>query len=429
MSETLEEVPRTVSKQVYSDDVTEKAEKLSYFVVDRPANAPAGLMNAEYNMIKGAAAGTTMLFTAPLIGAYEEAKDKEGVWNITKSAAVGLGKGTYRGVVGGAGIAATGVVTGTNQLRLGLTESAPEPGQGRTLKEQWQHVISTPYTNLCSNKESESFQADLEQLVAEGAIPAVKRDHDGKEVPHTYQFFIQDEPKDLVQGLGFAQYNAVKGFVAGAALAVSAPFVDAIEKYNETNEQGVKGGIEGAVQGFGGGAARGLVGGFMLMGSGIAYGAVNAVKGLGSLNNITKGAELAEEAQNDYNRLYDGPILSMVLQKGQGLEDFIISEEERLKKEAEEKAAFEEAKAEWYRQHPGEIHESDKVPELPFDLTALVPSVSTLTAPITAVGSLNPFAEDEVRPAGGGIVLVGQGEFEKTGPSASSAEQEELISQ
>jgi hypothetical protein len=79
MSESLEEAPRsnTVSKQVYADDVIEKAEKMSYFVVDRPANIPQAMTNGEYNIVKGTAAGMTMFFTAPFIGAYEEAKDKE----------------------------------------------------------------------------------------------------------------------------------------------------------------------------------------------------------------------------------------------------------------------------------------------------------------------------------------------------------------
>jgi hypothetical protein len=273
------------------------------------------------------------------------------------------------------------------------------------LKENWEHIVSTPYTALCSNKESPSFQADVEQMIAEGTIPAVKRDHEGKEVPYSYQFFITEEPKDLIHGLGFAQYNTVKGVCAGAALAVSAPFLDAVEKYNQTDEEGQKGGFEGAVQGFGAGAARGLVGGFMLAGSGLAYGAINTVKGLGSLNNITKGAALAEEAKSDFDRLYEDPIMSVVLQKGQGLEDFIVEEEVRKKKEAEEKAAFEEAKAEWYRVHPGEVHPSDKVPEFPVDLTSWVPAVSTL----------NPFAScSDITAAGGGVFVVGEDQFTKT---------------
>jgi hypothetical protein len=390
MSESLEALPRTndtVSKQVYADEVVEKAEKMGYFVVDRPANAPQALTSGQYNIIKGAAAGGTMLFTAPFIGAYEEAKDKEGYWEVTKAAATGFAKGTQRGVFGGAGVAATGVVTGTNQLRIGFTDSPPEPGQGRTLKETWEHIISTPYTQLVANKEPASFQADVEQLIAEGAIPAVKRDHEGKEVPYTYQFFITDEPKDLVEGLGFAQYNAIKGFIAGGALAASAPILDSIKMYKETNDEGVQGGFEGAVQGLGAGAARGFVGGMMLLGAGLAYGATNTVKGLGSLNNITKGADLVVQAQSDYDRLYDGPIMSLVLQKGQGLEDFIVEEEARKAKEAEEKAAFEAAKAEWYRTHPGEIHESDKVPEPLITLNTFVSPLATLTTGVTTLAS------------------------------------------
>ena len=241
---------------------------------------------------------------------------------------------------------------------IGFTQTRAEPGQGRGLHENFRHVTDTPYTDLCLNRESESFQADLEAMIADGSLK--KYDAEGREIKYQYQFFVTNEPKDLFEGLSGLQYNVGKGFLAGAALAVSAPVLDAIEKYNETDDKGVKAGFEGAVEGLGSGLARGFVGGFCLLGAGMAYGASQALKGVGSLNNITKGTELANEALADYDRLTEAPIMSLVLQKGLGLEDFLIQEDERLQTEQEAKEKAELEKKEWYRLNPGLVHPSDQ---------------------------------------------------------------------
>ena len=85
--------------------------------------------------------------------------------------------------------------------------------------------------------EPESFQAELEQLIAEGKLPPKQFDVEGREIPYTYQFFLTDEPSDFYSGMQSCQYNVGKGIVAGAALAVSAPLVDCIEKFNEVSIQ------------------------------------------------------------------------------------------------------------------------------------------------------------------------------------------------
>lgn len=362
MAEQLEAVVRAPKKDDthFPPDIRAKAEQLSYFHVDRPSNAIDGIANSEYNFIKGAVAGPVMLVTAPFIGASEEMKGKQGFYDQATSATVGFGNGLVRGVTGCASLVATGVVTGTNQLRAGFTQTRAEPGQGRGLHENFRHVVDTPYTDLCLNKESESFQADCEAMIADGSLK--KFDADGREIKYQYQFFVTNEPKDFFEGLGGLQYNVGKGFLAGAALAASAPILDAIERYHETDDKGVKAGFEGAVEGLGAGLARGLVGGFCLLGAGMVYGASQAVKGLGSLQNITKGTKMANEAMQDYDRLTDAPIMSLVLQKGLGLEDFLLQEEERLQKEQEAKEKAEFEKKEWYRLNPGLIHPSDQQP-------------------------------------------------------------------
>jgi len=214
-------------------------------------------------------------------------------------------------------------------------------------------------------------------------VPEKKFDHTGKEVPHTYQFFITDEPADFVEGFGQGQYNLGKGFITGVVLGFSAPIVDAQEFYDKedpefreekqkeydallaeleataategrtlTEEEkppaikpeDVRAGFEGGVKGLGQGAARGFVGGMLLFFSGAAYGLLQTAKGFASLKNIPMMAHFIDQTEEDYERIKNDPIKKFILQKGYGLEEYIIADKEA--KEAE-KVRFEKARDEW----------------------------------------------------------------------------------
>lgn len=239
----------------------------------------------------------------------------------------------------------TGAITGSNQFYLGVVKAKPNPGHGKDIYENWQHVVYTRYLELASNTEPESFRSELNQLIEDGILPEVKLDCNGVEVPYTYQFFMTDEPSDMIEGFGMLQYNSVKGLIAGTTLAVSSPFVDASDKYQDldgdyTDNHAValeprKGGLEGAVKGFGQGLARGFVGGLVLTGAGMIHGAQQFGRGFIALKNLPMVVDMGKQAADDYERLRSDPVYSFVFQKGYGLEEFIVAETERLREEEE----------------------------------------------------------------------------------------------
>lgn len=295
----------------------------------------------------------------------------------------GFGTGLVRGFAGLPAITLAGLVTGSNQFYLGVYKAPPNPGHGLTTEENWRHIVYSKYLNLVSNKEPKQFKEELAYLIEQGLVPEKKFDHTGKEVPHTYQFFITDEPADFVEGFGQGQYNFGKGFITGVVLGLSAPIVDAQEFYDKedpefreekqkeydallaeleataategrtlTEEEkppaikpeDVRAGFEGGVKGLGQGAARGFVGGMLLFFSGAAYGLLQTAKGFASLKNIPMMAHFIDQTEEDYERIKNDPIKKFILQKGYGLEEYIIADKEA--KEAE-KVRFEKARDEW----------------------------------------------------------------------------------
>ena len=245
----------------------------------------------------------------------------------------------------------TGSITGGNQFYLGVVKAKPNPGHGRTLEENWRHVVYTRYLELCSNKEPEHFQKELNELIEEGILPAEKVDCNGVIVPYTYQFFMTDEPNDMVEGFGQFQYNSAKGFIAAVTLQASAPVVDCQEKYEEIDEKGEKGGFEGGVKGFGQGVARGFVGATILTLAGLAYGTGQFLKGFVSLKNIPFLVDFSKKAGEDYERLREDPIYSFIYQKGYGLEEFILEEEKRILEEEEKLVEFRKKRDEYRIEH------------------------------------------------------------------------------
>jgi hypothetical protein len=207
--------------------------------------------------------------------------------------------------------------------------------------------------------------------VAEGILPPLHKNVDGTECEHYYQFFMTQEPDDIIEGFGAMQYNAGKGFIAGSVLAVTAPFKDAHDRFVEvrSTEEGnlcVKetdeiGGFEGGVRGFGEGAARGFVGWWVLTAAGAAYGAGQFARGFVSLKNIPMFVAASNTAVDEYWRLTKDPIKKLVLQKGFGLEDWLVADhaaEEEFK--ASEAIRVGGLKTTWESENKGQEYPGEK---------------------------------------------------------------------
>lgn len=70
---TIGEGQKEVVAHHYKPEISEKANELSYFLVDPPKNIIEGIANSEYNLAKGVLAGTALAVTAPFICSYDEA--------------------------------------------------------------------------------------------------------------------------------------------------------------------------------------------------------------------------------------------------------------------------------------------------------------------------------------------------------------------
>lgn len=289
----------------------------------------------------------------------------------------GFGRGVVRGFAGITTIPIAGSITAANQFYVGIYKAPPNPGHGENSSENWEHIVYSKYLDLAFNKEpfedvdelgsakknNPRFKRDLEKFIKAGLIPEKKFDCNEVEVPYTYQFFVTDEPADFIDGFGMGQYNAGKGFIAGCVLAASAPIVDTMDSYsfnlkkqekdqNEANDEIVAAtgieeyrkdievsqlqAVEAATAGFGKGVVRGFVGGVVLTFAGLTYGVISLAKGLFSIKNIPLCYKFTGDCMRDYERLKGDPIQSFVLQKEYGLEEFIVKEEARLEKAAED---------------------------------------------------------------------------------------------
>lgn len=323
------EIPKVVVPTV-TEDVRLKAQSISFFHVDEPRNVVDGIVSTEYNLLKAGIAAPVLFITAPFVGATDEALKYDDVLAKTQGVFVGFGRGFVRGVSGGAALVMTGVISGGHQLYKGVCEAADRPGEGRGVMASCQHILNSNYCDLVLNIESDSFQTDLDALIAADKLKAFELDAEGKEVPvdHSYQFFITDTPGNFVDGFGQLQYNATKGVLAGSTLLLCAPLKDAYTRYNSEEKDGRRGGIEGGLKGFGQGMARGIIGGVLLTSSGVAYGLGQFGKGIVQLRNVTDAADAVARMDRDFRRLTHDPVTGLVLQKGYGLEEYLAEQQQ-----------------------------------------------------------------------------------------------------
>jgi hypothetical protein len=353
-------------------DKIEKGEEGSFFCIDAPTNIPEAINRTEYNMLKGFVIGTTVLFLAPFVDSYKAGVDGDDHLERFQLGAAGFANGIQRGIVSGVGLGLTGAITGSNQILKGIVEAKDTPGQGVGYYENWQHITQERrFMQLVMNEPPADFDARVQDMINRGALPEKILDVDGNEVPFKYQFFICDEknPVDFYQGVGEGQYNAAKGFISGAILAVSAPVLDSVAGYKSMEGEGTVAQLEAGVIGLGTGATRGFVGGMLLLGAGLGYGAFQTFRGFASLENIPQGARAWNDWTDGLQKALDNDthIGRCLLAPGYGLEEFLVWEEEdkvkqdemravrleekRIKREAREAAeaaakAIEDSKAE-----------------------------------------------------------------------------------
>lgn len=221
----------------------------------------------------------------------------------------------------------TGSCFGAQQWSEGVINAPPLPGQGRNLYENWRHVVYSRTLDIVTLREPDEFKKELTALIEEGVLPEKKHNMYGHEVPHSYEFFWTDEPKNVVDGFGGLQYNAGKGILAGTALLLSAPWVDSWDQAIAVDEKGVSGGFEGYVKGFGEGIARGTVGGATLAAAGFGYGAMQMGRGFVSLDNIGVVVMGGENLARDFKRIDHDPLPRIIQQKGWGLEAYLLKEQ------------------------------------------------------------------------------------------------------
>jgi hypothetical protein len=264
-----------------------------YFFVNDPQSVIDGIGRTEYNFAKGAITGPILLAIAPFACAIDNAHGHETHLQATGGCITGFGKGIVRGVVGGTALVAAGTITGANQFRKGILEAEDAPGQGHGVKENVEHILNEPFLHLVTNTESATFKDDVAKLGEKGA--------DAK-----YQFFITDEPKDFVTGFLKGQYNFLKGGIAGATLAVCAPFKDSYDGFNAN-------GWEGGVRGFGSGLSRGFIGGLAIGATGLVTGVYQPLRGLANLDNIPQAVKGCEAVHKDLSKLVRTPIVNLIV--------------------------------------------------------------------------------------------------------------------
>lgn len=161
-----------------------------------------------------------------------------------------------------------------DQLVVDLKEQDPADeivvtvAEARTLHEifgehhEHLHEAFTP-EELATLKEGELLETNQR-------LELQKREQSFKERSEADTYFKTKAPANVVEGITMTEYNVIKGAVMGSLLAVSAPFVCAVEdaqKGETTYEQ-----IEGGVLGFGRGIARGIIGGTALVLTGAVTG-------------------------------------------------------------------------------------------------------------------------------------------------------------
>lgn len=280
-----------------------------YFFSNDPQSVIDGIGRTEYNFAKGAITGPILLAIAPVACAIDFAHGHETHLQATGGCISGFLKGIVRGVVGCNALVIAGAIHGANQFHKGiLAEDAP--GQGHGVKENVEHILNEPFLHLITNTESVTFKDDVAKLGEKGSKAK-------------YQFFLTDEPKDFITGFLKGQYNFLKGVIAGATLAVCAPFKDSYDGYINAN------GWSGGVRGLGSGIARGLIGGLAIGATGLVTGIYQLLRGLASLD-IPQAVKGFEAVHKDISKLVRTPIVDLIVRTRKNrTTEFIPTKERR----------------------------------------------------------------------------------------------------
>jgi hypothetical protein len=128
--------------------------------------------------------------------------------------ALGFCHGLMRGLFGGPALMATGLGTGLEQMRKGLFDPQPAPGQGVNLQENFDHLLDTKVSNLVFNKPPEDFEEEVGFMIDEGLIESVRYDEEGAEKPIRYQYFLSEKPENIFEG-GYLRLCVVRMCMIG----------------------------------------------------------------------------------------------------------------------------------------------------------------------------------------------------------------------
>jgi hypothetical protein len=81
---------------------------------------------------------------------------------------MGFGKGVVRGLVGSVGLLSSGLYTSFDQIQNTAVNPIDAPGQGEGFLGNLNHLLSRSSFDLAFNRRPESFEEELESLVARG---------------------------------------------------------------------------------------------------------------------------------------------------------------------------------------------------------------------------------------------------------------------
>jgi hypothetical protein len=218
----------------------------------------------------------------------------------------------------------TGVGTGLEQMRRGVFDTQASPGQGIDASENFEHLLHSKAANLVFNIPPEHFEEEANFMIEEGLIEPVRFDGDGAEKPITYQYFLSEAPESVVEGVFKAQYNILKGAMAGMTLLICAPPKDMVDGYMNVEDDSELSRLGGAAKGLGSGVLRGTVGSVIMITGGLAHGAQQLAGGVVALKNVPRSASAAA---TDASRVATDPLHTLLLQKGYGLEEFLEREQ------------------------------------------------------------------------------------------------------
>lgn len=145
------------------------------FSHQQPKHIGDGILSGTSNLLKGVVGGAFLAVSAPIHGAVSGMKS-DGAWGAFK----GFGTGLGLGLVGGAAVAVSGVVSGASQIGKGIinTPSAvTASSQGKTWDENQRIWVEC-------NLMHEQAATNISEEEYWNSLPSEERDHfDKEEVP------------------------------------------------------------------------------------------------------------------------------------------------------------------------------------------------------------------------------------------------------